>query len=471
MSGTTKFRTVRKTAKTEKGSDLEQKYYGVNLITNARVNASGSGRLISPIEAERRRNRLMVGTHEGASSVRRMRKPTRALSLKPAPAVPTAPKNPIEIKKNFIFEQLKKHIALLDRKFLFAVIALALCGICAVFSATLSYGKSRYVVIQAAAALLGCLLMLILSFTDYRQLAKKYRMVILLNVGLLLFTYIFGEGVTDKTNANWINLGFIKIQPSEFAKLLFIYSFAAHLYYVRDRINKLFTALTLFLHAAIIIGLTFLQKDLGTLTIFVFIFVVMCFAAGLNIWYFIAGGAAVAAAAPFLWTKLSYYQQQRILAPYDISVDPNATGIRQQAVQSMNAIGLGGIGGSGYGHGTITQGNFFAKHTDMIFATICEEFGFIGAITLLGLYILLIVRILFIAVRSENPLGCFICTGVAAMFIIQIVENIGMCLGVLPVIGITLPFISYGGSSALSTYIAIGFVLSVNTHKENTFFG
>ena len=466
-----KFRTVKKIVKNGESTDSSQKKYEVNLITYARVNAVGSGRLLSPLEAERRRNRLLAGKHEGSSSIRKMRRPVRTLTLKPAPALPTAPKNPIEIKRNFLRVQLKQHVESIDRKLLTVVALLAGFGILAVYSATLSYGRNRYVIIQSAAAVLGMVLMTALSFIDYRQFAKKYRLVILLNIALLLFTFLFGEGVTDKTNANWINLGFIKIQPSEFAKILFIYSFAAHLYFVRDRINKFFTAMTLFLHAAIIIGLTFLQKDLGTLTIFVFIFAVMCFAGNLNIWYFIAGIAGIVAASPFIWTKLNYFQKQRILAPYDISIDPNAIGVRHQAVRSMTAISLGGIDGSGYMHGKITQGNFSAKHTDMIFATICEEFGFIGALIIIGLYILLVVRIILVAIRSENTFGCLICTGVAAMFVIQIIENIGMCLGVLPVIGITLPFLSYGGSSALSTYIAIGFVLSVSTHKEQTFFG
>lgn len=466
-----KFRTAKKIVKTGESTDPSQKKYEVNLITYAHVNAVGSGRLLSPLEAERRRNRLLAGKHEGSSSIRKMRRPVRTLTLKPAPALPTAPKNPIEIKRNFLRVQLKQHIESIDRKLLAVVALLAGFGILAVYSATLSYGQNRYVIIQSVAAVLGILLMTALSFIDYRQFAKKYRLVILLNVALLLFTYVFGEGVTDKTNANWINLGFIKIQPSEFAKILFIYAFAAHLYFVRDRINKFFTAMTLFLHAAIIIGLTFLQKDLGTLTIFLFIFAVMCFAGNLNIWYFIAGIAGIVAASPFIWTKLNYFQKQRILAPYDISIDPNAIGVRHQAVRSMTAISLGGIDGSGYMHGKITQGNFSAKHTDMIFATICEEFGFIGALVIIGLYIFLVVRIILVAIRSENTFGCLVCTGVAAMFVIQIIENIGMCLGILPVIGITLPFLSYGGSSALSTYIAIGIVLSVSTHKEQTFFG
>lgn len=464
-----KFKTVKKIVRSEASAD---KRYQVNLITSSALNTRHSARLVTPIEAERRRSQLLVGSHSGASSIRRMRKPTRKLTLKPAPAPPTAPKDPVEIRRNFIRTLLANHWEQIDKRLLLIVAALSLAGLGAVFSATLSYThRLRYVIIQAAAVCMGIGIMGALSFFDYRQFAKKYRLVILINAALLLFTFVFGEGVTDKTNANWINLGFIKIQPSEFAKILFIYSFAAHLYYVRDRINKIFTAATLFLHALLIIGLTLLQKDLGTLTVFLFIFVIMCFAANLNIWYFISGAAALVVGAPFIWTRLNPFQQQRILVPFDPSVDPQALGIRHQTMRSMTAISLGGMNGSGYTNGEITQGNFFAKHTDMIYSTICEEWGFVGGVLILLLYIFLIVKIIHVAVSCENALGCFICTGVAALFTVQIIENIGMCLGIMPVIGITLPFLSYGGSSALSTYLAIGLVLSVSTHKDRTFFG
>ena len=465
-----KFKTVKKIVINPNNTDNSQTYYGINLITSSKINTANAKRLLSPIEAEYRRSKLLVGTHSGASSIRKMRRPTRSLTLKAAPAIPTAPKNPVEIKKNLFINSAKNHFALLDKTVLFTAVLLSFIGVAAVYSASLSYNSARYVIIQLGVAIFGIFVMLTMSLIDYRQFLKKYRTVILINAALLLFTFIFGEGVTDQTNANWINLGFIKIQPSEFSKILFIYAFAAHLYFVRDRINKIFTALTLFLHAMLIILLTLLQKDLGTLTVFLFIFVVMSFAANLNIWYFISGAAAAVIASPFIWTKLNYFQQQRILAPYDPSVDPTATGIRHQAVRSMTAISLGGVSGSGYTNGQVTQGDFFAKHTDMIYSTICEEFGFIGGIFILILYAFLIYSIIKVALSCDNPFGCFICTGIAAMFIIQIIENIGMCLGIMPVIGITLPFLSYGGSSALSTSIAIGIVLSVGTHKERNFF-
>ena len=465
-----KFKTVKKTVISSDTENPVQTFYGIHLITSSKISTKNSKRLLSPIEAEKRKAKLMAGVHTGNSSIRKMRKPVKKLTLKAAPTIPTAPKSKSEIRKNFVVTQLKKHYEVVDKKLFLATILLALCGIFSVYSSTLTYHSRRYVIIQTFAAIVGVFCMCVMSFIDYRQLAKKYRIVIALNAALLLFTFFFGEGVTSETNANWINLGFFKIQPSEFAKILFIYSFAVHLYYVRDRINKLFTALSLFLHAILIIGLTFLQKDLGTLTVFLFIYVVMCFVANLNIWYFISGAAAIVIASPFIWSKLNYYQQQRILVPFDPSVDPLGQGIRHQTLRSMTAISLGGINGSGYASGQVTQGDFFAKHTDMIFSTICEEFGFIGGAAVLLIYVFLIIKIIHTAISCDNSLGCFICTGVAAMFIIQIIENIGMCLGIMPVIGITLPFISYGGSSAISTYIAIGLVVSVSTHKEKRFF-
>lgn len=470
QNSNSKFKTTKKIVKTSNSSDSKQPYYEINLITSSRINTTNNNRLLTPLEAEKRRSQLLSGKHDGTSSVRKLRKPTRNLTLKSAPAVLTAPKNKAEIRKNFFISTIKKHYEAIDKNILLVTLILSFVGVLSVYSATISMKSIRFVFIQAAASILGIAIMCAMSFFDYRQFAKHYRLVIAINAALLLFTYIFGEGVTSETNRNWINLGFIKIQPSEFAKILFIYAFAVHLYFVKDRINKIFTAISLFLHAFLIIGLSFLQKDLGSLTIFFFIFVVMCFIANLNMWYYVSGIAIAIIGLPFIWTLLNPYQQQRILVPFDKSIDPNALGIRYQTMQSMTAISLGGVGGSGFTQGQLTQGALSAKHTDMIFATVCEEFGFIGGVAVISLFVLLIYKIIKLAIKCDNALGCFICSGVAAMLIIQILENIGMCLGIMPIIGITLPFLSYGGSSALSVYIAIGLILSVSTHKDNTFF-
>ncbi len=443
--------------------------YRINVISHSRYDTSNQNRLFSPIEAEKRRNKFTSSTSN--SAVRKFKRPTRHLVLKPAPIVPTAPKDIVQRHKNWLVSQIKNHCKELDFYMIFATIALCIIGLLAIFSVTLSYSTHRFIIVQAFSFALGFALAVAISLFDYRQVAKSYRLIIVLNVLVLIFTFIFGQSVTETSNANWIDLGFIKIQPSEFVKLLFIYTFAVHLSHVRDRVNKISTFLTLSFHAILIFGLLLLQKDLGTLTIFLFIFVAMCFTAGLSIWYFLTGGVAVVAAAPFIWSKLEFYQQQRIMMLFDSSIDPNGTSIRYHQLKSMTAIQNGGINGMGFTDGAISQSSLLpAKHTDMIFSAICEETGLVGAFVVLFVTAFIISRIVKSAFNCTNPIGTYICVGVASMFIIQVIENVGMCLGIMPVIGITYPFLSYGGSSALSSFVAIGLVMSVCVHKEKTFF-
>lgn len=442
----------------------------IHIISRARYDTTNTNRLFSPIDAEKRRNKLLSGSSY-SSSLRHLKKPTRTLVIKQAPLVPTAPKEASERTKNWLIAQVKSHTKALDLPLIIACFAIMIVGLVAIYSSTLTYGTNRFVFVQGFAFLLGICFAIFISCFDYRQAAKHYRTIIIFNVLILLFTFFFGQSVTETTNANWIDLGFIKIQPSEFAKLLFIYSFAVHLSSVRDRLNKITTVLTLFVHAGLVFGLVLLQRDLGSLTIFMFIFIAMCFAAGLSIWYFILGVAICVGISPFAWSRLSTYQQDRIMMLFDSSIDPSGTGIRYHQLKSMTAIGNGGILGTGFTEGQITQSSMLpAKHTDMIFSCICEEFGLVGALVVLAITIFLVFRIIKCALRCTNQIGTFICVGVASMFIIQIIENVGMCLGIMPVIGITFPFLSYGGSSALSSFIAIGMVLTVGVHKEKTFF-
>jgi len=444
----------------------------INLISRSRVNTSSSSRLLTPIDAEKRLSGLYGNTQN--TSLRKKRTPTRHLTLKAAPRVPTAPKDPVTIKKNWLITQTKLHIKSLDLPLLAITGILCIIGIISIYSATHSFESSRFLLVQIFATLMGFGVMTALSLLDYRQFISKYRIIIIINAAILIFTFIFGKSVTESSNANWIDLGIIKIQPSEFAKLLFIYSFAVHLSQVRDRLNKISTVITLFVHAAIIFGLVLLQKDLGSLTIFMFIFIAMCFAAGLSFWYYIAGAFVAVCISPFIWSRLSTYQKDRIMLCFDSSIDPTGIGIRYQQMRSQTAIGNGGITGTRYLEGTVTQavdGHLPAKHTDMIFSTICEEWGLIGACIVLAITVLLVIKVMKISLACDNLTGKYICTGVASMLMIQVVENVGMCLGIMPVIGITFPFLSYGGSSMLSSFMAIGIVLSVCCHEEKTFFG
>ncbi len=443
----------------------------INFITNSRYDTTHTSRLMSPIEAQRKNARLYGSTDNIA--LRKKRRPTRHLSIKSSPIVPTAPKDAVTIKKNWLVTQARLHIEQLDKPIIIATLLMCFLGLIFINSATHSFESVRFVLIQSAACILGFGLMTVISYIDYRQIIKHYRTIIAINAAMLLLTFIFGSSVTETSNANWIDLGIIKIQPSEFSKLLFIYTFSVHISYVKERLNKFSTFITLFIHACLIFGLVLLQKDLGSLTIFLMIFVAMCFASGLSIWYYILGGTLATGLSPFIWERLSTYQKDRILLCFDKSIDPNGTGIRYQQLRSSIAIGNGGIHGTGYMQGSLTQSqgsSLPAKHTDMIFSTVCEEWGFIGAIIVLALACYLIWRIVRLALNCEHHAGQLICVGVAWMLITQIIENVGMCLGLMPVIGITFPFLSYGGSSALSSFIAIGMVLSVSAHKESTFF-
>lgn len=466
-----KFEKDKKSTKETKSQSITKKTLSdgprVNIISSVEIDTSNIERLLSPIDAER------VGAFSQRRTGLKKRHAVKDLTLKSAPPVPTAPKDPRTRKKKWILSEIKAHALNIDIPTSVLALALSFCGLLAIYSATLTFNSLGKVLVQSFGIVLGVFFATVLSVTDYRSIASKYRYIIALNAFILLFTFVFGSSVTEGTNSNWIDLGFIKIQPSEFAKLLFIYSFAVHLAQVRDKMHKFSTIISLAVHAFLIFGLVLLQKDLGALTIFLIIFVCMCFAAGISIWYYIAGGAVILCVSPFIWSKLNVYQRDRILLCFDSSIDPNGTGIRYQQMRSQTAIGNGGIVGTGFTRGTVTQAltdKLPAKHTDMIFSTICEEWGMIGALAILLLTTALIIRILKIALSCGNTIGRYICVGVASMFMIQVIENVGMCLGIMPVIGITFPFLSYGGSSVLSCFLAIGMVLSVSTHEENKFF-
>jgi rod shape determining protein RodA len=255
-----------------------------------------------------------------------------------------------------------------------------------------------------------------------------------------------------------------QIQPSEFVKIAFIISFSKHLSMVRESINKIKTLIPLAIHAGAVVLLILLSGDLGVTLVYVGIIAIMLAFAGLSKWYFIGAIAIVAIAFPFLWDFLSEYQQMRILIGFKPELDPSGYGL--QPLLSLDAISAGGFFGRG-----IFSGGFYeilpASHTDFIFATYCEMFGFVGAVIFLIALVLLVIRMINIAKSCRNDIGSFICVGVAAMFIVQSVLNIGMCLAMLPVIGITLPFMSYGGSSMLALYLAMGFIHAISAHGKS----
>ena len=375
-----------------------------------------------------------------------------------------------------MFKSLGKFItnsfARMDRKVLFLSMLITLMSLITIFSARENFGTSKFVM-QLAMTVVGICAIIVIVHIDYRLFVERYwKILFFASVGLLGITLIFGAtgaNGTESANKSWLTIIKIgsrefQIQPSEFVKIAFIISFSKHLSMVKDSINKIKTLLPLAVHAGSIVLLILLSGDLGVAVVYVCIIAIMLAFSGLSKWYFIGAGAFLAIAFPFVWPMLSEYQQKRILIGFQPELDPSGYGL--QPLLSLDAISAGGFFGRG-----LNSGGFYeilpASHTDFIFATYCEMFGFVGAIILLAVFLLLVIRIIGIARACRTEFGKLICIGIASMFIVQVIINIGMCLAMFPVIGITLPFMSYGGSSMLALYLAMGFVHAISAHGKS----
>ena len=360
------------------------------------------------------------------------------------------------------YEKLRK----LDYIVLFSAVALSIVSLLTLAGAANDYGV-KYFYVQLVAAVLGISAMIVISTIDYEEIAEQFSPLLFgVSIFLLVLTLIIGMG---EGNKSWIRFSFlpIGIQPSEFVKVMYIVTFSKHLQMIGDKINRPKSILQLGIHAGAIIGLVLLQGDLGSALVFMFFTAAMLFVAGFSIWYFVGASALTALAAPLLWRILKPYQKSRILAGFWPETDPANKGF--QALMSKNAISAGGFFGTGFSGGTEYQEVPFA-HTDFIFAITGEKFGFFGALLVIALLAVMVIRSLVLAYKMRGTYASYMCVGVAAVIIAQTSENIGMCLAKLPVIGITLPFMSYGGSSMLASYCLIGLIQSINAHRGKYFF-
>ena len=255
----------------------------------------------------------------------------------------------------------------------------------------------------------------------------------------------------------------IGIQPSEIAKVVFIILMAKHMTYLKEYkdINSLFCMAQLVIHFGyVFVLIMFTSDDLGSAIVFAAIFVVMMIMAGIKLYWFLIGGSVVAVAIPFIWNNvLKQYQRDRMMAPYNPAVDPDGYGIRWQTIRSRLALTGGQLTGVGYGKGVQTQTNALTgKQTDFIFSVAGEELGMIACLIIMALLSAIIIRCMIVGIRSHNTMSMLVCSGVAASLFFQMLVNTGMCMGITPVIGITLPFFSYGGSSLMATFAAVGLV-------------
>ena len=351
-----------------------------------------------------------------------------------------------------------------QRADIFLLVMSVICasyGLVLVSRATASMGSSKFIIVQAFSLFLGLIAFVVLTVLDADILGEQWKWLCVINVALLVALVIFGQD--DGTgNKSWIRFAGIGIQPSEVIKVLYIVISAKQMTYLKEYkdINSFMSVVQMAGHFAIVFGMiVVVSSDLGSASILLGIFLIMFFALGVRLYWFALGGAAVAALVPVIWTYvLKEYQRNRLLAPYDKTIDPDGWGITWQTTQSRISLANGRLSGVEAGY---TPNVFTGKHTDFIFATAGEQFGMIGAIILIVLLMIIIVHCVRVGLNSGRTYDMLICVGVAASLAFQTFINIGMCLGITPVIGITLPFFSYGGSSLLTTFAAMGLVSGV----------
>ena len=320
---------------------------------------------------------------------------------------------------------------------------------------------TKYVIVQVFSIILGISLFVIMTMLDSDILGEHWKILCIINAMLLVALVIFGHD--DGTgNKSWIRFAGIGIQPSEVIKVLYIIVSAKQMTYLKERrdINSLLSVVEMAGHFAIVFGaIVVVSSDLGSASILLFIFLVMFFCLGAKLYWFALGSAAVAALIPIFWTYfLKDYQKQRLLSPYDESIDPDGWGISWQTTQSKLTLASGRLTGVDEEH---TRTVFTGKHTDFIFSTTGETLGMIGCICVIILLTIIIIHCAKVGINCGRTYDMLICMGVTAAFAAQMFINIGMCLGITPVIGITLPFFSYGGSSMVTTYAAAGLVSGV----------
>ncbi len=365
-----------------------------------------------------------------------------------------------------LFPYLKRFIDETDKFLLALITAASVFGVMMVYSTTrcsLEDGQiiSRDARVMIIAAVLGLIITMIISAIDYELIMKMWPIIAGACVLLMLITLVFGVAPESRPDAkSWLKFGNVFFQSSELVKIGYVISFSMHLELLRDTINKPKSIILLGIHALVPIGLVILTGDMGSALVFMLMTVAMLYFAGLHIGYFLCGGALVVAASPLIWMYgLSDFQKNRFLALLKPDEFPAES---YQQLKGLNALGSGGFFGQGIFKGAYTQNGIVPEsENDMIFTAIGEETGFFGCLVALALLFLICYKMVQIGKNSRDFSSQIACYGIAAMIAAQVVINVGVCLMLLPVIGITLPFFSAGGSSTLCLYVGVGLVFSI----------
>lgn len=346
-------------------------------------------------------------------------------------------------------------------------------GLVMVASATNYIGSRKMVIVQACAIALGVCIYFLMSQIDLTEAAKRWKW--LLGFGIVFFLLLKTPlGIENNGNRAWIGIsGFpVNIQPAEVVKLTFLLVLARQLVWLKEHrdLRSLKSILFLGGHLLLMVGLYYvISSDMGSALVYVFIFACMAFVAGVAIRWFVIALLGGGIGFYLLWEldKIPDYMKERFRVVFDHDLDPLNAGWQQ--TRSLLALGGGKLTGQGLFNGIQTQSEYAGslpfRYTDFIFSAIGEELGMLGCLAVLLLLGAIIVRCLVVARNARNRTEAYVCVGVAGMLIFQTVSNIGMCLFVMPVIGLTLPFFSYGGSSIVTLFAAMGLVSSVQSHS------
>ena len=368
------------------------------------------------------------------------------------------------------FQQIRQAIRKGDWILLLLCLITTAYGCLIIASATNYLESFRYIGMQIVGALIGILLFALVSSIDVEFMMEQRIWLVLFNILFLALLIPFGETIGG--NRSWVNLPFLpfNIQVAEICKITYILIMASVMTAHKERISSLKSVITMGFHLALLVGLNMvLSSDLGVSLIFVFIFIVMAYTGGVSYLWFIGAIAGIAVFFPILWPMLDEYQQLRIKVLFDPSLDAAGTGVRWQGTLSLRSLTGGGMTGQGLFNGHRTQnGVLTGQHTDFIFSALGEELGYVGCISVLLLLGLIIARCIWVGTRSQDYTRRLICFGAAAALAFQTIINVAMCTGVGPVIGLTLPFISYGATSIVSLYAMLGLVSGVYARPAPT---
>ncbi len=361
----------------------------------------------------------------------------------------------------FSFFKRFKHF---DIPLLATTLLLSLAGIAILYSTTLSESSNSLFYRQVLILLVGLGISIFLSVMDYHTLAKANRIIYVVFILLLVYLEIFGTVIRGGTR--WLDLGFFRFQPAEFVKLVVIFGLARLLYLKRGQINSFKTLAWSFAYTLVPAGLVILEPDLGSAVVILSLWLGIILLSPIKKKFLAIMFISFLSVAGLSWKFfLKDFQKDRIMVFIDPKLDPRGKGYNVR--QATIAVGSGQFTGRGLGKGIQSQHKFLPeRQTDFIFAAGSEEIGFIGSFSLLGLYFFLFFRIVKIMKKAKDDLGMYIAGGVLFYFFCHVTINIGMNIGLLPVTGIPLPFVSAGGSSLIVSLMALGVVQNIAVQSK-----